>query len=547
MTDTIEFLGHEPCPACGSKDNLGRYADGHGYCFGCGHYEKGEHGEQYDRPPARDSISDKLLPLGEYQSLGSRKIRDNTTEKFHYHVTRFNGKPVQVANYHNETGQVVAQKVRFPGKEFLFLGDVGAALPFGAGVWPKSGKKLVVTEGEIDAMSFSQAQGNKYPVVSIACGAGPQVRKYIAKHLDYFRGFDEVVLMFDMDEPGQAAAKAAAEVIGPTAKIAELPNGYKDANEMLVAGKVEDLINAMWRAKEHRPEGIVEMGDILDSAFEPPEPGLSWPFDTLTGLTYGVRLGEIYALGAGTGIGKTDLFTQTVSHFVDTHGEKVGYFALEQMPKETVIRIAGKLLGRPLHIPGTTPASDKEKGEVRATIDNKVFLYDSFGANEWDSIRYNIEFLANAYEVRYFFLDHLTALAANEADERKALDQIMADMGALVKRLNVTIFLISHLATPQGTPHEEGGRVFIRHFRGSRAIGFWCHYIFGIERDQQAENPVERGISTFRVLKDRYTGAATGATFTFCYDQDSGLLAECDGISTDYGFEEAEEVDNADF
>ncbi len=34
-----EFVRHEPCPACGSEDNLARYTDGHAYCFGCGHLE----------------------------------------------------------------------------------------------------------------------------------------------------------------------------------------------------------------------------------------------------------------------------------------------------------------------------------------------------------------------------------------------------------------------------------------------------------------------------------------------------------------------------
>jgi ribosomal protein S27AE len=33
------FLKHEPCPKCGSKDNLGRYDDGSAYCFGCGYTE----------------------------------------------------------------------------------------------------------------------------------------------------------------------------------------------------------------------------------------------------------------------------------------------------------------------------------------------------------------------------------------------------------------------------------------------------------------------------------------------------------------------------
>ena len=37
-----EFLRHEPCPNCSSKDNLARYTDGHAYCFGCEYYEHGD-------------------------------------------------------------------------------------------------------------------------------------------------------------------------------------------------------------------------------------------------------------------------------------------------------------------------------------------------------------------------------------------------------------------------------------------------------------------------------------------------------------------------
>lgn len=32
------FIKHNPCPRCGSKDNLGEWDDGHVYCFGCGYY-----------------------------------------------------------------------------------------------------------------------------------------------------------------------------------------------------------------------------------------------------------------------------------------------------------------------------------------------------------------------------------------------------------------------------------------------------------------------------------------------------------------------------
>jgi twinkle protein len=478
------------------------------------------------------------LKFGEFRGLTKRRISEETCKHFGYYITEENQ---HVAPYYDEDRNLVAQKIREKGKGFFALGEIKTALPFGSHAFPKTGRKLVVTEGEIDAMSMSQVQGNKYPVVSIGCGAGPQVKKYIARHLSYFEGFEEVVLMFDSDEPGLQAAQDAAEVLGPRAKIAELP--LKDANDMLRAGRTKELIDAMWRAKPYRPEGIVSMDDLLEDALKEPEVGISWPFPTLTDHTFGMRLGEIYALGAGTGVGKTDFFTQCVSHFIAEHpDEKMGYFALEQQPRETALRVAGKLLHRPLHIPGVERTEDEVR-DAFAQSEGKVFLYDSFGANEWEIIRSKIEYLVHACDVRWFFLDHLTALAAMEDDERKRLDKIMADMGALVKKLNCTIILISHLATPQGVPHEEGGRVTIRHFRGSRAIGFWCHYIFALERNQQAEDPEERKLTTFRILKDRYTGRATGEKFYITYNYDSGLLHEVAAES--FGFDD-DGADNAD-
>jgi twinkle protein len=176
--------------------------------------------------------------------------------------------------------------------------------------------------------------------------------------------------------------------------------------------------------------------------------GLPWWTEKLTALTYGIRRGEIYAFGAGTGVGKTDFFTQEIAHLAQ-QGHACGVFSLEQHPVETAKRIAGKVAKKPFHIPdaGWTEA-DLDAAWAKLEQSGKVFLYDSFGANEWSSIREKIEYLVHAHDVRYIFLDHLTALAAGsgEDDERKALDAIMADMGALVKRLDCTIFFISHLA-----------------------------------------------------------------------------------------------------
>ena len=102
----------------------------------------------------------------------------------------------------------------------------------------------------------------------------------------------------------------------------------------------------------------------------------------------------------------------------------------------------------------------------------------------------------------------------------------MKEMATLANELNIIIIFVSHLTTPEGKPHEEGGRVTIRHFKGSRAIGFWSFLMFGLERNQQAEEDTERRTTKLRVLKDRYTGQATGRVFNLIYDADTGLLKE---------------------
>lgn len=58
------FLNHEPCPACGSKDNLARYDDGSAWCFGCGHYEPAsKHKKERAIKTAYKALPDEVATL----------------------------------------------------------------------------------------------------------------------------------------------------------------------------------------------------------------------------------------------------------------------------------------------------------------------------------------------------------------------------------------------------------------------------------------------------------------------------------------------------
>jgi twinkle protein len=528
-----QYLFKVSCSTCGSSDANAVYDDGHTFCFACSAYVAGQDEAGTPSRTKGNPLSKDLLPLGDISALPKRGLTEETCRRWGYFTTSHRGSPVQVAQYADpDTGEWVAQKVRGKDKEFSVLGDLKAAGLYGQQLWRTAGKRIIITEGEIDAMTVSQALDHKWPVVSVPNGAQGAERS-LTKALPWLSTFSQIVLAFDMDDPGRAAAEECARLFKPgTAFIATFP--LKDPNEMLQAGRKADLVQCLWEAKEYRPDGIVTVSELFDQAVKPIERGLPWWSPTLTLHTYGRRYGEVVGLGAGTGIGKTDFVSQQIAYDLGL-GHSVGGFMLEQHPVETLKRVAGKMDGRLYHLPDSDQSGLPETLRKMQSGPGQLYLYDNFGATEWPVIRDRMRYLRHAFGVRLFYLDHLTALAAAEDDERKALEQITADMAALNKELQSWTLFVSHLASPEGKSHEEGGRVTIKQFKGSRAIGFWSHFLFGMERDQQSEDAEAQHTTTFRILKDRYSGRGTGKTIPITYDQTTGVQSE-GAASTTEGF-----------
>lgn len=522
-----DFIMHQACSKCGSSDANALYADGSTFCFACKAVTRDN-----EVTPTRKAKSMSLLPIPQAEALAKRNLSLDTTKRWRYgygemkHPKTGLNTRCQVATYFDLDGTPCAQKIRFPDKEFMFLNGSDAPL-YGMWLCRDGGKRVIITEGELDAMSVDQVLAHKWPVVSLPNGA-TAAKKAVARSIEWLNKFDEIVLLFDMDGPGREAVEEVAPLFpAGKVKVGVLP--LKDASEMVQAGRPDELRQACWDAKSYRPDGILRVSDMQAELYATPEVGIPWPWPSMTEATLGRRCGEVYAFGAGTGIGKTDLFTQTIAQTITELNLPVATFILEQSPVETVRRIAGKIAGKRFHIPGAgwTPEEYRKTIE-QLTKSDKLFLYDSFGATEWDAIKSRIRFLVHHYGVKDIFLDHLTALAAAAEDERVALEKITAEMASLAKELQFRFYFVSHLCTPEGKPHEEGGRVMIRHFKGSRAIGFWSHFMFGLERNQQAEDLTERKTTTLRILKDRYTGNSVGRTIDLKYNETTGMLIEAD-------------------
>jgi twinkle protein len=480
---------------------------------------------------------------GEIKALAKRSITEETCRKFGYKVGRYtDGRLIQIAPYQTTDGEVVAQKIRFANKDFKFLGEPKRTVLFGQHLWRDGGKMVVITEGEIDALSVSQLQSNKWPVVSIPNGA-QSAAKSVAGALEWLNKFEKVIIMFDDDKPGREAALAAAGVLPPGKAYIATIDGFKDANEALVAGQGGRVIDAIWSAKAYRPDGIVDVESVVDRATSAVEfSGLTWPFPSLNRLTYGRRRGELYGWAGGTGMGKTTLFKQIQAHVIQNHNLPIGIIALEEPPHHSLKTLAGVIDGVRYHVPGT----EYDPAQLRKTVESmngKVFLYDHFGAATFETIVEKMRYMRHSLGIRDFFLDHLTALAATMGDdERKAIDTMMAELSALTIELDCTIDYISHLTTPEGKSHEEGGRVQERHLRGSRAIAYWSHFIFALEGNKQDVDAPRR----LRVLKDRFTGDSTGLVIGLQYDKSTGRMVECE-LNEDTPFRDESAGRPADF
>jgi twinkle protein len=516
-----EFVMHLPCPNCGSSDANSLYTDGHSYCFSCGHYT---HGDADSLPPQRTSMASALpdqIP-GEILAIPTRKISQATCTKFgvrtDVHQRRL------VFPYYIAQRDLGALKYRTVEKDFSTSGDIKSCQLFGQHLWGTSGKTVVVTEGEIDCLSVFEARPT-WPVVSIPNGT-EGAYKALGKALGWLSGFDQIILFFDNDEPGQAAARKCATLFDPKKIYITSTQGYKDANEALVARDADAIRQAIWQAKQFSPRAVVDGSSLFDVACRPLKgKDANWPFDQLNKVTGGLRKRELVTITAGTGVGKST-FCGEVAQSLVQQGHAVGYIALEESLQRTALRLMSVVANRPLHINNDVPREEMQSFFDKSLGTGKVFLRDGFGSIDPEEILSDCRYMVKAKEVSWLILDHLSILMSgnDSGDERKLIDVTMTKLRSFVEETGVGLLLISHLKRPQGDKgHEDGGQVHLGQLRGSHAIVQLSDMVLALERNLSGGEDE----TNLRVLKNRFTGA-TGPAGTLCYSMETGRQKEID-------------------
>ena len=517
--DEADFVSHEPCPECTSSDAFAVYSDGHGYCFSCGYHQQGSCESSQPR-----EVSRMVNYSGDFAGIRSRKLTEDTCKKFNVRVDQ--GPVIRFPYYSG--GRVVAYKERDQSKNFTWHGKNEDHQLFGQQNFG-SGKTIVITEGEMDALSVWQARPN-WPVVSVANGA-QGARKALQQQLKFLLGFDEIVLMFDNDEPGQKAAEDCVGLFPSDQVFIATLGSYKDASEAIQAGDGDAIRQSVWNKRSYIPQSIIDGRDLFDLVSSPLHgKDADYPYDDLNKVTGGLRQGELVTITAGSGTGKSTLCGEIAVSLIN-QDQTVGYIALEESVKRTGLRLMTVSANKPLHL-NNEIGTEALKASFRDTVGSgRVFLRDGFGSVNPDHLLNDIRFLVKTHEVKWVILDHLSILLSGQEtnDERKMIDVVMTKLRSFTEETGIGLILISHLRRNQGdTGHEDGAKVSLGQLRGSHSIAQLSDIVIALQRNIASGDTG----SELVVLKNRFNGQ-TGPAGQLAYNTETGRLQTALDFSTD--------------
>lgn len=430
------------------------------------------------------------FPLtGDYVDLPKRALKKTTLEHWRYQV----GDGCQIANYYDAERTLLAQKIRRAGKTFQILGN-GKDLPlYGQWLWSGGGKSVTITEGEIDALSVSQAWDNKWPVVSLPNGA-LSAEKAITKAYEWLDTFDRIVLMFDMDKPGREAAEKVAPLLPPgKVAIASLPE--KDANEVLIKHGPAPIVKAFWQAPLWRPDGILDGSDFtLDKVRQAAVKGYPLPYPVVNDMVLGLRKGELTLLTAGSGIGKSTLARELAYTLHEQHGLGIGNVFLEENNVKTAqgyVAIDNNVpLGKLRHNPHLL-TDEQWRVSLEKVVQKGMWFYNHFGSLESKNLITKLRYMATVCKVDFIILDHISivtsGIESSSEGERKDIDILMTRLRSLIEETGIGIVAIVHLKRVTGKNFNEGAQVSLSDLRGSGSLEQLSDNVIALERNQQVD------------------------------------------------------------
>lgn len=412
-----------------------------------------------------------------------------------------------------KNGKLFNIKYRDRDKNFKLVS--GALLgPYGLDVaLDNSDTEIIICEGEIDALSFYEA-GIK-TAVSVPNGAskGSQKLEWLDEFIDIFEG-KKVYLATDMDDPGVALRNELARRIGKeNCYLIDFP--YKDANEVLIHGGPDKLVECYNSASPFPVEGVDDASSVKDDLLRLYEEGE--PVGYEIGYGFKIHPGQVTLITGIPGHGKSTFLKNMMYRLAKMHDQRFFIYSAEEANTSFALadmyQIAtGKAFFQ-------TPFAERiSKLEVEQLVPfmNEHFKYYRLSDNDLtiDGILAKAREMIRRNGINALVIDNMStvekSLSNQEQQRHHQIKIMMNDLAKFARNNSIHVFLVAHpkKMSKVGSKHEVPD---------GYSVGDSSHWF----------NLTDNGISVYRnydtrqtevhrwKVRFRYTGEIGASYFTF--------------------------------
>lgn len=395
-------------------------------------------------------------------------------------------------------------------------------------------KPLVITEGEIDALSVIEAGYTN--VVSIPNGCSNM--KWIEYNWEWLEQFNKIIVWFDGDEPGVKARNDAVYRLGTWRtyyvelednEVTPMGAKIKDINQVLYFKGKERVLEYINKPFEVPVEKVLDLSTAEDFDIEHAE-GLYTGIKDLDDKIYKLTFGTLNIITGKSGEGKSVFVNQVAICQSLQQGYDVFVFSGELPAPILRNWVETNMIGRDnitMRDGHVRVFNTEQRKLMQNWYSGKVLVYDDDYNTTSTALLNKMEELARKCGTKVFLIDNLMMidLECSEDGRLQAEKEFVNKLIFFAKKYNVLVFLVAH-------PRKTGEiRVTKEDIAGSGNIVNLAHMVFSVHRYTEKEKEGEtnqkgqfiRGKepiqydSCVEVLKNRITGVLPLVNLYFDY------------------------------
>lgn len=352
---------------------------------------------------------------------------------------------------------------------------------FGWQAVPENAREIIITEGEIDALSWA-AYGR--PAMSVPFGGGKGAKQaWIEREFERMERFEKIYISTDMDKLGDEAAEEIASRLGRHRCVrVKLP--LKDANDCLVDGRsAEEMAGYLAKAATMDPEGLRRATDFTDDVIRLfwPAPGehvgFSMPYGKLSDKLH-FRPAEVTLWSGASGAGKSQILSDCIPHWI-SEGSRFCLASFEMKCVMTLKRMA-KQVG------GVDRPTAQYITQIMNWLNDGLILYEKVGKSGVEELLKIFEYARAKYGCDQFGIDSLMRLGI-AGDDYTGQEKAMFQIVDWAIQNNVHVHLVAHARKGekgQGAPETED-------IKGAMEIGANAFNIISVWRNRKLEDEIK--------------------------------------------------------